>query len=294
MNLSKSNSLALLHFIIIIWGFTGILGKIIDLNSIVIVLHRMIIASAALFLINKIIYQNIKIPTKYILKYFGIGLITAIHWVCFFESIKLSNVSLALICLSTISLFTAILDPILKNKPISRHEIILSLIVTLGIIIIFNFESRHSKAIILSIISAFCGALFTILNHRLIKKNHKAMIITAWEMLGGVIFIMIYLFINKEINTNMLPQRQDIILILILGLICTAFAFSLSIEIMKKISPFTVNLTVNLEPIYAIILAIIIFGESEVMSWEFYVGGFIIICSIFTNTYIKHKNLKIP
>ena len=127
-----------------------------------------------------------------------------------------------------------------------------------------------------------------------VKKNHKAMIITAWEMLGGVIFIMIYLFINKEINTNMLPQRQDIILILILGLICTAFAFSLSIEIMKKISPFTVNLTVNLEPIYAIILAIIIFGESEVMSWEFYIGGFIIICSIFTNTYIKHKNLKIP
>ena len=115
------------------------------------------------------------------------------------------------------------------------------------------------------------------------------MIITAWEMLGGVIFIMIYLFINKEINTNMVPQRQDIILILILGLICTAFAFSLSIEIMKKISPFTVNLTVNLEPIYAIILAIIIFGESELMSWEFYIGGFIIICSIFTNTYIKHK-----
>ncbi|MAQ47715.1 MAG: EamA family transporter [Flavobacteriales bacterium] len=294
MILSKNNSLLLLHFIIVIWGFTGILGKIIELPSVIIVLHRMIIAGTTLFIINQIIYQKIQTPLKDILKYFGIGLITAIHWVCFFESIKLSNVSLALICLSTISLFTAILDPILQNKPISFHEIVLSLIVTIGIIIIFNFESGYSKAILLSITSAFCGALFTIFNHRLIKKNHKAMIITAWEMLGGVMCILIYLFLQNEINSNIIPNKKDIIYILILGLFCTAFAFSASIEIMKKISPFTVNLTVNLEPIYAIILAIIIFGESELMSREFYIGGFIIISSIFTNTFIKHKSLKIP
>ena len=292
MDLTKNKSLLLLHFIIIIWGFTGILGKMIDLPSIVIVLHRMIIASVALFLVNYKIYNKVKTNIKDIIKYFAIGLITAIHWICFFESIKLSNVSLALICLSTISLFTAVLDPLLQKKRISFHEIILSLAVTIGIVIIFNFEAGYSKAILLSIISAFCGALFTILNHKLIKKKHKAMIITSWEMLGGVIFIVIYLLTQNEINYNIIPNKKDVIYVLILGLICTAFAFSASIEIMKKISPFTVNLTVNLEPIYAIFLAIIIFGESEIMSLEFYLGGVIIICSIFTNTLIKHKNAK--
>ena len=293
MDLTKNKSLLLLHFIIIIWGFTGILGKMIDLPSIVIVLHRMIIASVALFLVNYKIYNKVKTNIKDIIKYFAIGLITAIHWICFFESIKLSNVSLALICLSTISLFTAVLDPLLQKKRISFHEIILSLAVTIGIVIIFNFEAGYSKAILLSIISAFCGALFTILNHKLIKKKHKAMIITSWEMLGGVIFIVIYLLTQNEINYNIIPNKKDVIYVLILGLICTAFAFSASIEIMKKISPFTVNLTVNLEPIYAIFLAIIIFGESEIMSLEFYLGGVIIIFSIFTNTLIKHKKRKI-
>jgi len=292
MRLSKNKSLFLLHFIIIIWGFTGILGKIINLTSEVIVWNRMIIAYFALLLINQFTYRKIKINPKDFLKYIFIGGVTAIHWICFFESIKISTVSLALICLSSISLFTAILEPLIQKRKILFYEIILSLLIIIGIIIIFNYEKGYEKAVFLAIISAFCGALFTVLNHKLIQTGHKALIITCWEMFGGVVMVSLYLLITNQINSNMIAQKDDIIYILILGLICTAFAFSISIEIMKKLSPFTVNISVNLEPIYAIILALIIFGEEEKMSREFYVGSLIILISIGLNTILKQKKIN--
>ena len=289
MNLSKKNSLLLLHLIIIIWGFTGILGKLISISSEAIVLNRMIIAFTTLFCIKKIFYPYNNINLKDFINYIIIGFITAIHWICFFESIKQSTVSLALICLSTISLFTAILEPLIQKRKILLHEIFLSLLVIAGIIVIFHFESYYKKAIILSIISAFFGAIFTVLNHKLIQNGHKSIIITTWEMFGGTLLISTYLLLNDQLNFEIIPKKLDIIYILILGLVCTAFAFSASIEIMKKISPFTVNLSVNLEPIYAIILALLIFGENEKMSAEFYIGSIIIIFSILINTIIKQK-----
>ena len=147
----------------------------------------------------------------------------------------------------------------------------------------------HQQAVLLAIISAFFGALFTVLNHKLIKTGHKSMIITSWEMFGGVLLISMYLLFKKDLNMEIIPNGLDIIYILILSIICTAFAFSASIEVMKKITPFTVNLSVNLEPIYAIILALLIFGENEKMSIEFYFGATIILASILINTVIKRK-----
>ena len=288
MNLSKKKSLIFLHFIILIWGFTGVLGKLIEMSSVHIVWNRMFISFICLFTLNKIIYNTNTITIKNIIHYSSIGFLIAVHWICFFEAIKESTVSLALICLSSISLFTSIIEPIFYKRKIYLHEFFLSLFVIVGILIIFNYESFYYKAIILSIISAFFGALFTVFNHSLINKNHKSTIISSWEMLGGVIVLSVYLLLTKQINFNIIPQNTDILYILILAIICTAFAFSASIEVMKKISPFTVNLSVNLEPIYAIILALIIFKEEEKMSIEFYIGSAIIIASIFLNTIIKN------
>ena len=292
MNLSRNKSLLLLHLIIIIWGFTGILGKLISSTSEIIVLYRMAVAFLVLIIFCKFYYKKIRTKINDLFKYFGIGLITAIHWVCFFESIKLSNVSLALVCLSTISLFTAILDPIFDKRRVSLFEVFLSIIVVFGIMIIFKFESFYYKAIILSIISAFFGAIFTILNHKLINNNHKSMIMTTWQMLGGSVFLLVYIFLKDASQLIEMPEINDFIYIIILGVFCTALAFSLSIEIMKKISPFTVNLSVNLEPIYSIILALIIFGESEIMTKGFYIGSIVIMISVFTNIIVKRKSLK--
>ncbi len=289
MNLSKNNSLVLLHIIIVIWGFTGILGKLIDLNSIALVWNRMTIAFIALFTINQFRKLNTKFNFQHSAYYCFIGLIIALHWICFFEAIKLSTVSLALICLSSISLFTAILEPIIQKKKFLIYEIGLSIIVIIGIAIVFKYERNYSEAIFLSVLSAFFAALFTVLNHKLIQKKHKALSITTWEMFGGAFAITIYLASRDQFDTSILPNKNDIIYIAILALICTAFAFYASIEVMKKITPFTVNLSVNLEPIYSIILAIIIFGEEEKMSIEFYIGSIIIISSILANTIIKER-----
>ena len=286
MNLSKNHSLILLHIIIIIWGFTGVLGKLIDLNSNAIVWNRMIIAFFSLLIIN---YKYLKVSLLNFVKYILIGFLIAIHWITFFESIKLSTVSLALICLSSISLFTALLEPVIQKRNIKFYEIILSLLVILGIAIIFNYETLYYKAIFLSVLSAFFAALFTVLNHKLIQKKHHAMTMTTWEMFGGSTLITLYLLLTQQFNNSIFPQGIDVLYILILALICTAFAFYASIEVMKKITPFTVNLSVNLEPIYAIILAIFIFGEEEHMSYEFYIGAFIIFVSILINSIVKVK-----
>lgn len=294
MNLSRNHSLVLLHIIILIWGFTGILGKLIDLNSYAIVLHRMSIAFIALIGFQILKFKKSNISIKHMITYCLIGFLIAIHWISFFEAIKLSTVSLALICLSSISLFTAILEPLIQKKRIQIYELMLSSLVILGITIVFKYENLYSPAILLSILSAFFAALFTVLNHQLINNNHNALVITTWEMLGGAVFVATYMLLNNNLNPTIFPNGIDIVYVIILSVICTAFAFYASIEIMKKITPFTVNLSVNLEPIYAIILAILIFGEEEKMSNEFYAGSVIIILSILLNTIIKHKTLNRP
>jgi len=288
MNLSKNKSLILLHIIIFIWGFTGILGKIINLSSESIVWNRMTIAFISLFIIS-LFKKLININIKSICIYCFIGLLIAIHWIFFFESIKLSTVSLALICLSSGSLFTAILEPLFQNRKIRLYELLLSTLVIIGIVIVFNYEILYHQAIILAILSALFAALFTVMNHKLIQKGHSAINITLWEMFGGAIALTLYLISHNKFTLEIIPVGVDVLYIIILGLICTAFAFYGSVEVMKKLTPFTVNLSVNLEPIYAIILAIIFFGEEERMSNQFYIGAFIIISSVMINTIIKRN-----
>ncbi len=296
-NLSKKSSLITLHIIIFIWGFTGILGELIEMNSLGIVFNRMLIA----YLFLEVIIKEKIVEFKIKRNFFLTGFIIAIHWICFFEAIKIYNVSLAVTCLSTTALFTAIIDPFFKKVKIKKHELLLSLFVILGIFLIFkspdlknNHESINSlknQAILLSIISAFCASIFTSLNSIFINNDNSSYSITKYEMMGGTFFCLIYLIYKNDFNYEIIPSYNDLGYILFLSIICTGFAYLISVEIMKKIKPFTMNISVNLEPIYAIILALIIFPKNEKMSILFYLGGLIIIISIFINSILK-KNIK--
>jgi len=294
-NLSKKSSLITLHIIIFIWGFTGILGELIEMNSLGLVFNRMLIAYLFLEIVveeNFVSYKNKK-------KFFLTGFIIAIHWICFFEAIKIYNVSLAVTCLSTTALFTAIIDPIFNKVKIKKHELFLSLFVILGVFLIFKspdlknndeiFKSLKNQAILLSIFSAFCASVFTSLNSIFINNGNSSYTITKYEMLGGTFFCLIYLILKNDLDYSVVPSGNDLPYILFLSIICTAFAYLVSVEIMKKIKPFTMNISVNLEPIYAIIMALILFPKNEKMSFLFYAGGMIILISILINSYLKKK-----
>ncbi len=277
----------LLHLVVLIFGFTGILGKLISVQSEILVWHRMLIAFISLALYLLIQGKSLKLRKKGAWKLILVGFIIAAHWILFFEAIKQSNVSITLAALATASIFTAFLEPIFFKRKFHLYEVLLGILVLIGLYFIFQFETDNALGIILGVASAFLASLFTVLNGKLIKE-YDAERISMYEMLGGVILISIY-FLSGISDTKLtlsLPV-DDLFYILLLGIICTAFAFVASVEVMKELSPFTVSLSINLEPIYGIILAVIFFGDSEQMSGGFYAGTLVILLSIFLNVWWK-------
>ena len=279
----------LLHLTVVIWGFTGILGKIINMPSSSIVLDRMLIAFVTLVIVLMVKKRKEIILWRYKWQMLFVGFITAAHWATFFEAIKVSNISVTLCCLASCSFFIALIQPLFLKTRLKLYEIILGLFVVLAIYIIFSFENKYSLGIILSLFSAFFAAIFSVWNAVLIKNN-SSLVITLYEMLGGTITMLLYLLISGEFNIHsIIPYSYDWFYILVLGVICTALAFLLGTEVLKELSPFTVSISVNLEPIYAILLALWIFGESEIMSKEFYIGAAIILITIILNAFFKAK-----
>ena len=279
----------ILHLTIIIWGFTGVLGKLITMPSSSIVIDRMLIAFLTLAVIMFFKKRKEKVIWRYKWQMLVVGVITAAHWATFFEALKVSNISVTLSCLASCSFFIALIQPLFLKTKLKYYEIILGLFVIFGIYIIFAFEDQYSLGIILSLSSALLAAIFSVWNAVLIKE-YSSLTITLYEMLGGTIAMLIYFMVsgNFEIQ-NIIPQGIDWAYILILGIICTAIAFLLGIEVMKELSPFTVSISINLEPIYAILLALWFFGDSEIMSKEFYFGAAIILATIIGNAYLKAK-----
>jgi len=282
----------ILHITIIIWGFTGILGKLITMPSSSIVIDRMLIAFLTLALIMVFKKKKEKVPWNYRWQMLVVGFITAAHWATFFEALKVSNVSVTLSCLASCSFFVALIEPLFFKTKVKYYELILGLFVILGIYIIFTFESQYSLGIVLSISSALFAAIFTVWNAGLIREN-SAHSIALNEMLGGSIAMILYFVMTGDFELHqIIPHGSDWTYILILGIICTALAFLLGIEVLRELSPFTVSISVNLEPIYAILLALWIFGDSEIMSIEFYFGFVIILVTILINAYLKSKETK--
>ena len=281
-----------LHLIVFIWGFTAILGKLITLQSIPLVWFRMVFAVIFIFIYMKIKKKSFSISKATAIKFLFAGCIIALHWFTFFKAIKVSNVSVTLACLATGSFFTSLLEPIFYKRKIIWYEVFFGLIVVLGLYIIFNIETKFIEGIVLGLTSAFLSAFFSVINSKLVKK-HDPTLISFYELSGGVLFLSILLLISSSFTANFFNlSLHNFAYLLILSSVCTAYAFIVSTSVMKHLSAYTVMLTINLEPIYGIILALLIFNDSEKMKPEFYLGAVIILFSVIVNSIIKNKKSK--
>lgn len=281
-----------LHFIVFVWGFTAVLGKLITIDALPLVWYRMFFAAFFVLLFIIVRKNKLKVNRKTLLLLLGTGVIIALHWVTFFSSIKVSNVSVTLATISSGAFFAAILEPIWYKRKVIWYEIVFGLIVIGGLGLIFNIDASYKEGIVLALISAFLATVFSLMNGKLIKE-HKPSIISFYELGAGVIFLSIYMLFQGNLEqVNFQLSSSDWIYILILASFCTAYAFIASVKIMKFLSPYTVMLTTNLEPVYGILLAFIIFGDSEKMDPMFYLGAFIILITVIANGILKNRTAK--
>ena len=280
-NVSKgiNKNLLILHFTVFIWGFTGILGALISISAVSLVWYRVLIASVSLFLYFKFNKTTFRIERQTFFKLLFTGALVGGHWILFFASIKLSTVAVSLVCLSSITLFTAIFEPLINKTRISKLEIFAGLLIITGIIIIFKFESKYTKGIEAGLSSAVCASLFAIINSRQVKKI-EAPVIAFYELTGAFLWITIYLLFTSGFNRSMLLSNADIGYLLILGTICTSLAYVAGVSVMRELSAFRVALITNLEPVYGILLAFLFFKDMNKMTLGFWVGALIILSTI--------------
>ena len=293
MQKDSYKSLIHLQILVFLWGFTSIFGKLINLNPILIVWLRLSIAAILIFIFLFFFYRDsFKISKSSFLNFFIGGLLISIHWYLFFYSIKISSISLTLSILSTASLMTSFLEPIFYKRPFRIHELVFGLIAVVGLVLIFGIQYENYFAILISLICTLLSVLFSILNGYLIK-NHSSFQICFYEILFGLIITsFIILFSDIQFPLLISIKFTDWIYIFILGSLCTAYAFVASTYILKFISPYTMMMSLNLEPIYGIIFSLIIFGEKEYMSIQFYIGAGIIFLGVIGNILYKYKKIS--
>lgn len=274
----------LLHFIVLIWGFTAILGLLISLRSLELVFYRTLIAAVGVALVAYFRKKPLDVTLPEFFKIAGVGVLISLHWIFFFWSARLSTASVCLAGMATTSLWTAFVDPFINRTKIKWYEVALGLLVISGLVVIFQFETGYWLGLAMALVSAFFGALFSVLNGRLTLR-HTPYQITFYEMAAACIFALTFMPVYAAFLTDGQPvqwawQGLDWLWLLLLGGVCTVYAFSVSVELMKRMSVFTINLTINLEPVYGIVLAVLIFGESEKMTLQFYLGTGIILVSV--------------
>jgi drug/metabolite transporter (DMT)-like permease len=284
-----------LHFAVLIWGFTAVLGLLIALPAVEMVFYRSLIATLGLLALLAFTKRQFNIGKAEIWKISGTGLLIGIHWILFFESARLSTASVCLAGMATSSLWTSLLEPIMtKGKKIKAFELILALLAIIGIVVIFNVSFKYALGLAVAIVSALFASIFTIINAKLTVK-HDHYTITFYEMLSASVSILVFMLFYKGLGNIAFPKGMDWPWLLILGLVCTVYAYSMAVKIMRTLSPFVVNLTINLEPVYGIALAVLIIGGKEEMSFGFYIGTAIILSSVLLypilNRYHKRKAL---
>ncbi|MFD2907899.1 DMT family transporter [Flavobacterium ardleyense] len=282
-----------LHIIVFIWGFTAVLGKLVSLEALDLVWYRMFFAAVIMVAVILITRERIKVPLHILAGFIISGIIIALHWLTFYQAIKVSNVSITLACLSTGAFFASILEPIFYKRKVIWYEVLFGLIVIFGLGIIFKVETQYTAGIYLAVTSAFLSALFSVINGKY-AKEYNPNVISIYELSSGVIFISIYLFFAGNFTPAFFAlSLNDLLWLLILSSVCTAYAFSASIKVMKFLSPFTVMLTINLEPIYGIFLVLLIFPENEKMSPMFYLGALIILATVIANGIMKSRKKRV-
>lgn len=274
-----------LHISIFLAGFTGLFGKWVTLNEGLLVWYRMFLAGLLLFIILLIAGKLHKTRLTDVCRIGGVGLLLGLHWVAFFGSIKAANVSIGVVCFSTVGFFTALLEPVIIHRRFLAKELLFSMIAVLGIMLIFHFDVRYRTGIILGIVSSALCALFTISNKR-VGRNHSTSVMLLYEMIGGCLGLTCLspVYLHYFPLTTLLPGVTDMGYLLLLAFVCTIGLYMLQIQVLQKVSAFTVNLSYNLEPVYSIILAMIFFGEAKELNLSFYGGIALIILSVLLQT----------
>lgn len=288
---SLSRNLIILHITVFVWGFTGILGALIYIDATWLVWYRVLIALISLYAYFRYKKISIRVSAETFLKLFFTGAVVALHWILFFYSIKSSTVSVALVSLSSLTLFTAILEPLLKKQRISKIEVVTGLLIISGIYLIFTFESQYTIGIISGLLSALCASIFSIINSKQIQ-NRPAPIISFYELIGAWVWVSVYLLISEGLRAPVSLSFSDVVYLTLLGTVCTSLAYVAGVAVMKELSAFRVALITNLEPVYGIILAFIFFGDKEQMTPGFYSGAIIVLSTIFMYPYIKNRKKK--
>jgi drug/metabolite transporter (DMT)-like permease len=294
MQNAKLGSYLHFHLIVFIWGFTAVLGALISIDSVPLVFFRMGLASIFIYAYIKIKGIDLSVSTKTFWGFAIAGIIIALHWLTFFGAIKVANVSVTLACMSTGAFFTALLEPLFYKRKFIWYELLFGLIVVAALYMIFEVQPEYQLGIGLALISAFLSAIFTLINGRFVHK-HNPTKISFYELLIGTVFILGYLafakadsFFSKEFFSL---STTDWIYIGILASICTAYAFIASVKVMQHLSPYTIMLTINLEPVYGILLAFLVLGDSEKMQPTFYYGALIILAVVLANGILKNKDI---
>jgi drug/metabolite transporter (DMT)-like permease len=282
-----------LHFIIFLWGFTAILGLFIKIPAIELVILRTLTAATGMGLLIVLVKQNFKVPAGSLLKLILVGFVVAAHWITFFASARVSNASVSLVGIATGSLWASVLDPLFTKRKVRGYEVLLGLLVIVGLYVIFSFDFNYPLGLALGVLSGFLSALFFALNQRL-GKSVGTYQITFFEMFGACIGALLYLLlhttvVNPAYVVNFKADWLDWLCILVLGIVCTVYAFSVSVDLMKRLSVFFMQLSLNLEPVYGIILAVLIFGGSEKMNVQFYLGTLLILSAVAGYPILKRK-----
>ncbi len=289
-----------LHIAVLFAGFTAILGKLIMLNEGMLVLYRMLLSALALAIILLVRKEFKLIPIKNALKIFKVGVIVALHWVTFYGSIKYSNVSVSVTCLSAIGFFTSFFEPIIMRRKIDATEVALGILAIAGIYLIFNFYPEYKTGIVFGIISAMLASIFPIFNKGLLEK-FSSKTVTLYEMTGGFLSLCIIIpfYLQFFPASYFIPAFSDWMWLLVLAIICTVISFILQLNALKVLSAFTANLTYNLEPVYSIILAFMLFNENKFLGKGFYMGFGLILLAVTLQMLrewkkIKLRKIKIP
>jgi drug/metabolite transporter (DMT)-like permease len=282
-----------LHMAVFLAGFTGILGRLITLNEGWLVWYRLLITVLTLLVLYAIQKKFEKVKPRDVRGMFGVGAIAALHWISFFASIKYSNVSVALVCFSATGFFTALFEPFITGRKLLMSELFLGLLVISGIALIFHFDPQFKKGIIFGVICAILAGIFPVYS-RLYVQRYTPETVTLYQLSGGLIFLsaILPLYLHYFPSDHFIPTWSDFGWLLVLSWLCTVVGFNLGITALKKISAFTANLSYNLEPLYGIALAFLVYREDKLLTGTFYIGLMLILVAVGLQTLLFYRRQK--
>ena len=282
-----------LHFLVFLWGFSAILGKLVTIPAVELVFYRALLAALGLAVVIMVYRVSFRVTQADLVRLILIGFIVAIHWVAFFGAARVANISVSLVGFATNSLWAAFLEPWYNRSRVKKFEILLGIVVVAGLYIIFSFDFQYKLGLALGVLAGFTAALFSVFNSRLVRRI-PAFTITFYEMTGAAAGLVIYLAVSNRApgegqGLHLVPAPLDWLYIGLLAGVCSVYAYSAAVELMKKVSVFMIQLSLNLEPIYGIIMAVIIFGDQEKMDISFYIGTCVILVAVLSYPFLRKR-----